>query len=83
LLPKWYKCGCGPAARYDTRYLALPSFAAYDSNSQEALGLTGVLGKLQHQSYGELLLGIAGLGFLAFGGFEITKAKARRVRPRN
>jgi hypothetical protein len=42
-----------------------------------------VLGKLQHQSYGELLLGIAGLGFLAFGGFEITKAKARRVRPRN
>jgi hypothetical protein len=46
---------------------AFLGFAAYDSNSQEALGLTGVLRKLQHQSYGELLLGIAGLGVLAFG----------------
>jgi hypothetical protein len=56
-------------------------FAAYDSNSQEALGLTGVLGKLQHQSYGELMLGIAGLGLLAFGCFEIIKALAPRLRP--
>jgi hypothetical protein len=60
---------------------AFLGFAAYDSNSQEVLGLTGVLGKLQHQSYGELLLGIAGFGLLAFGCFEITKALARRVRP--
>jgi hypothetical protein len=60
---------------------AFLGFAAYDSNSQEALGLTGVLGELQHQSYGELLLGIAGLGLLAFGCFEIIKALARRVRP--
>ena len=60
---------------------AFLSFAAYDSNSKEALGLTGVLGKLQHQSYGELLLGIAGLGLLAFGCFEIIKALARRIRP--
>jgi hypothetical protein len=60
---------------------AFLSFAAYDSNSQEALGLTGVLRKLQHQSYGELLLGIAGLGLLAFGCFEIIKALARRIRP--
>jgi hypothetical protein len=60
---------------------AFLSFAAYDSNSREALGLTGVLRKLQHQSYGELLLGIAGLGLLAFGCFEIIKALARRLRP--
>jgi Domain of Unknown Function (DUF1206) len=60
---------------------AFLGFAAYDSNSQEALGLTGVLRKLQHQSYGELLLGIAGLGLLAFGCFEIIKALARRLRP--
>jgi hypothetical protein len=60
---------------------AFLSFAAYDSNSKEALGLTGVLRKLQHQSYGELLLGIAGLGLLAFGCFEIIKALARRIRP--
>jgi hypothetical protein len=60
---------------------AFLGFASYDSNSQEALGLTGVLGKLQHQSYGELLLNIAGLGLLAFGCFEIIKALARRLRP--
>jgi hypothetical protein len=56
-------------------------FAAYDSNSREAIGLTGVLRTVQQQSYGGLLLGIAGLGFLAFGCFEIIKASARRVRP--
>jgi hypothetical protein len=60
---------------------AFLGFAAYDSNSKEALGLTGVLRKLQHQSYGELLLSIAGLGLLAFGCFEIIKALARRLRP--
>jgi hypothetical protein len=56
-------------------------FAAYYSNSREAVGLTGVLRTLQQQSYGGLLLGIAGLGLLAFGCFEIIKAVARRVRP--
>ena len=60
---------------------AFLGFAAYDSNSKEALGLTGVLRKLQHQSCGELLLSIAGLGLLAFGCFEIIKALARRLQP--
>jgi hypothetical protein len=60
---------------------AFLGFAAYDSNSTEAVGLTGVLRALQHHSYGGLLLGIAGLGLLAFGCFEIIKALARRVRP--
>jgi Domain of Unknown Function (DUF1206) len=59
---------------------AFMGFAAYDSNSTEAVGLTGVLRTLQQQSYGRLLLSIAALGMLAFGCFEITEAVMRRVR---
>jgi hypothetical protein len=55
-------------------------FAAYDANAHEAVGLTGVLRMLQRQSYGGLLLGIAGFGLLAFGCFEILIAWQRRVR---
>ncbi len=55
-------------------------FAAYDSNAKEAVGFTGALRTLEHQSYGGLMLGIAGLGLLAFGCFEFIEAAARRVR---
>jgi len=55
------------------------SVAAYDSNSREAVGLAGVLRAMQHQSYGAVLLGIAALGLLAFGFFEIIEAAARRT----
>jgi hypothetical protein len=57
--------------------------AAYYSNSKEAVGLAGVLRTLQHQSYGGLLLGLAGFGLLAFGLFEIAAARARRMRTLN
>jgi hypothetical protein len=59
---------------------AFLAFAAYDANSREAVGLSGALRSLQAQSYGGVLLGFAGLGFIAFGGFEIIEAVARRVR---
>jgi hypothetical protein len=53
--------------------------AAFDANSAEAVGLAGVLRAVQRQSYGGgLLLGIAALGLLAFGFFEIIEAAARR-----
>jgi hypothetical protein len=55
-------------------------FAAYEGNSREAVGLSGVLRTLQHQSYGGVLLAIAALGLLAFGVFEIMEAMMRRVR---
>ena len=55
-------------------------FAAYEGNSHEAVGLSGVLRTLQHQSYGGVLLAIAALGLLAFGCFEIMEAMVRRVR---
>ena len=56
------------------------AFAAFEGNSREAVGLSGLLRSLQHQSYGGVLLAIAALGLLAFGGFEIMEAMVRRVR---
>jgi hypothetical protein len=55
------------------------AIAAYDANSREAVGLAGVLSAMQHQAYGGVLLGIAALGLLAFGFFEIIEAAARRA----
>jgi hypothetical protein len=58
--------------------------AAYRSDSLEAVSLAGVLRAMQHQAHGGVLLGIAALGLLAFGLFEIIEAAARRahaVRP--
>ncbi|MGB7036991.1 MAG: DUF1206 domain-containing protein [Xanthobacteraceae bacterium] len=53
--------------------------AAYKSDSFEAVSLAGVLRAMQHQSHGGILLGIAALGLLAFGLFEIVEAAARRA----
>jgi len=63
-------------------FLTLGGFlgvAAYDSNSQEAVTMTGVLRAMQNQAHGGVLLGIAALGFLAFGFFEIIEAPQHRV----
>ena len=51
--------------------------AAYDSNSEEAASLAGVLRAIQSQPYGGVLLGIAALGFIAFGCFEVIEAATR------
>jgi hypothetical protein len=51
---------------------------AFDANSQEAVGLAGVLTAMQNESYGGVFLGVAALGLLAFGFFEIIEAVARR-----
>jgi len=59
---------------------AFLAFAAYDTNSREALGLSGALRSLQEQPYGGVLLAFAGLGFIAFGIFEMIEAATRRVR---
>ena len=57
----------------------LLGIAAFDSNSHEAVGLAGVLRAMQHQAYGGVLLGIAALGLLAFGFFEIIEARTRHA----
>jgi hypothetical protein len=51
--------------------------AAFDSNSREALSVSGVLRAMQDQTYGGTLLGIAALGLIAFGCFEIIEAAVR------
>jgi hypothetical protein len=55
--------------------------AAYDANSREAIGLAGALRAMQQQTYGGILLGLAALGLLAFGFFEIIEAAARSAEP--
>jgi len=51
--------------------------AAFDSRSWEALSVSGVLRAMQDQSHGEVFLGIAALGLIAFGCFEIIEAAVR------
>src|SRR5579872_3638272 len=58
---------------------AFLAFAAYDVTSSEAHGLSGALQTLQRQPYGGALLALAGIGFCAFGAFEMIEAAARRV----
>ncbi len=58
---------------------AFLGFAAYDGNSAEAVGLAGALATLQRQTYGSALLALAGLGLIAFAGFEFIEAWARRI----
>lgn len=55
--------------------------ATYNANSQEALGLAGVMRAMQEQQHGGVLLGVAALGFIAFGCFEIIEAVVRRADP--
>jgi hypothetical protein len=55
------------------------AIAAYDGSSREVGGLGSVLRAMQHQPYGGLLLGIAAIGLLAFGFFQIIEATARRA----
>jgi hypothetical protein len=55
--------------------------AAYDANSREAVSLSGVLLAMQHQDHGGLFLGVAALGLLAFGVFEVIAAVLRRSDP--
>ena len=55
------------------------AIAAYDGNSREVGGLASVLRAMQHHAYGGVLLGIAAIGFLAFGFFEIIESTARRA----
>jgi len=54
--------------------------AAYDSNSEEAASVAGVLRAMQSQPYGGVLLGIAALGLIAFGCFEVIEAATRTAK---
>lgn len=53
--------------------------AAFQRNAGQAKGLGGALGELSSQPYGQVLLGIVGLGFIAFGIYSIIEARYRQV----
>ncbi len=54
--------------------------AAEHVNPQEAHGLGGTLRTIESQQYGHLLLACVALGFIAYGIFELTCARYRRIR---
>jgi len=53
--------------------------AAIDYSAKEAVGLDGALAKLQHQSYGHLLLGLVAAGLVAFAVYSFSDARYRRI----
>jgi hypothetical protein len=53
--------------------------AAIDFDPNAAVGIDGALGKLSHQSYGHLLLGVVAAGLVAFGVYSILDARYRRI----
>ena len=57
-------------------FLAL---AAYHHNPNEARGIAGALESLQLRPYGPWLLGIAGIGLIAYGAYMLMLARYRRV----
>lgn len=54
--------------------------AAVHVNPKEARGLGGTLRIIESQQYGHLLLACVALGFIAYGIFELTCARYRRIR---
>jgi hypothetical protein len=53
--------------------------AAWQYDSQEAIGLDGALSKLAAESYGTVLLGTAAGGLLAYGLFCFVQARYRQI----
>jgi hypothetical protein len=53
--------------------------AAVDYDPKHAVGLDGALRKVEHASYGPLLLGIVAAGFIMFALYSIADARYRKV----
>jgi len=53
--------------------------AAIDYNPNKAVGLDGALAKVDHATYGPVLLGIVAAGLIAFGLYSIADSRYRRV----
>jgi hypothetical protein len=53
--------------------------AAIDYDPKKAVGLDGALRKVEHASYGPLLLGIVAGGFIMFALYSIADARYRKV----
>ena len=53
--------------------------AAWEFDPKEARGLDGALMELSQQSYGDLLLGAAAVGLLAYALYCFVEARYRRI----
>lgn len=53
--------------------------AAVNANAKKAVGLDGALAKVDHASYGPLLLGLVAAGLIAFGVYSLSDARFRRI----
>jgi hypothetical protein len=53
--------------------------AAIDYNPSKAVGLDGALAKVDHASYGPLLLSLVAAGLIAFGVYSLSDARYRRI----
>ena len=53
--------------------------AALHSNPSEAKGVGGALETLQRQPYGPFILGVIALGLIAYGAYELIRARYRRI----
>ena len=53
--------------------------AAVDYNPDKAVGLDGALAKVDHASYGPLLLGVVAAGLIAFGVYSLADSRYRRI----
>jgi hypothetical protein len=53
--------------------------AAFRSDPGEAKGVGGALHALQQQPYGPVLLAVVALGLIAYGAYELIRARYRRI----
>ncbi len=53
--------------------------AAIDADPKKAVGLDGALAKVDHASYGPLLLALVAAGLVAFGVYSLSDARFRRI----
>lgn len=53
--------------------------AAVNANPSKAVGLDGALAKVDHTSYGPLLLSLVAAGLVAFGVYSLSDARFRRI----
>jgi hypothetical protein len=53
--------------------------AAVNSNPHKAIGLDGALAVLAKQAYGQFLLAVVAAGLIAYGLFQLVKARYRRI----
>ena len=55
--------------------------AAYRSDPARAKGVGGALQTLEQQPYGPVIMGVVALGLIAYGAYELIRARYRRIDP--